>query len=82
MSCGRSEQAGLCGLGKQVTEAKQEPLGLRRKKARLNTALPVREGAGGGGSGVLQRESVCWGEEGWGKVRAHCRDSHWFTEGF
>ena len=40
MSCGRSEPAGLCGLRKQVTEAKEGLLDLRRKKAR---ACALRE---------------------------------------
>ena len=35
MSCGRSEPAGLCGLRKQVTEAEEVSLQLRKKKARI-----------------------------------------------
>ena len=34
MSRGRSEPAGLCGLRKQVTKAKEGPLEFRKKKGR------------------------------------------------
>ena len=34
---GRSESVGLCGLRKQITEAKEGPLDLRRKKAKVCT---------------------------------------------
>ena len=43
MSCGGSEPAGLCGLRKQVTGAKEGPLELRRKEAKVHTGGKERE---------------------------------------
>ena len=51
MSCGRTEPAELCGLRKQVTEAKEGPLELRNEKDRENMPGERR-----GGEVLLQRE--------------------------
>ena len=44
MSCGGSQPAGLCGLRKQVIEAKEGPLELRRQKVKVPTRLKRRKG--------------------------------------
>ena len=48
-----SEPAGLCGLRKQVTEAKVEPLELRKRKDRKNVSWEQR---GWGKAHVRERE--------------------------
>ena len=42
MSCGRSEPAGLHGLRRQVADAKEGPLELRKKKARIYSPIGRR----------------------------------------
>lgn len=53
----RWEPAGLHGLRKQVTEAKEGPLGLRRKKAKVH-ALREERKKKGMGERERERESV------------------------
>ena len=52
MSHGGSEPSGLCGLRKQVTEAKEGPLELRKKSKHLCARGKER----GKGVGMLERE--------------------------
>ena len=49
----RREPAGLCGLRKQVTEAKEGPLELRREKAKVHA---LREDRKKKGMGERERE--------------------------
>ena len=61
MSWERSEPAGMQGLGKQVTEAKEGPLELKRKKERIY----IPRGRIEGKTQVCSRERMCWGKKGW-----------------
>ena len=67
MSHGGSEPSGLCGLRKQVTEAKEEPLELRRKKGK-HSSRGSREGK------VWVTSRALWGRRRWGNVWAAQRE--------
>ena len=60
----RREPAGLCGLKKQIIEAKEGPLELRRKKGKENTP-GVRLGKK---SQTHSRENTPVERRGWGKA--------------
>ena len=62
----RSEPAGLRGLRKQVTDAKEGPLEFRRKEAKV---CALREERGKKDGGMRERERTRKRESAWGKMR-------------
>ena len=68
MSHGGSEPAGLHGLRKQVTEVKEGPLELRRKREARETHLGERYRR------APYRDLHTWERRGWGKTRVRERE--------